>query len=111
MFEKPQQPPTETQGPPQDPLTSPLSCAVALGEYIRLEYGKQGVQEFVQSLSRLVPQELCGQMAERLHVAPPAPPPPLFREYAAPPRRQPEMGMDQIMQMMQMMQMMGKVNG
>lgn len=113
MSEKPPHPPLplpsgEPQNTGDEVQDSPLSCAVALGEYIRIEYGKQGVQEFVHSLAHLVPMDMCGQLAEQLRVETPSPPPPLYREHAPQPKR-PEMGMDQLMQMMQMMQMMGKM--
>jgi len=101
-------PSLEPQNAEVESATSPLSCAVALGEYIRLEYGKQGVQEFVHALARLTPPGLCAQLAEKLRVEAPAPPPPLFAQNAPQPKR-PDMGMDQLMQMMQMMQMMGKM--
>ena len=107
MADNLQQPIGAENALPSEPENSPLACAAALGEYIRIECGKQGVQEFVLSLARLVPSTLSEQLAQRLNAEPPPPPPPLFARHEPPPKRQ-EMGMDQMMQMMQMMQMFNK---
>ncbi|MCL2670828.1 MAG: hypothetical protein FWF10_02195 [Clostridiales bacterium] len=97
------------------PELTPLSCAIALGEFVRAEVGKRGVQEFVHCMCRFLPFELCEQLACRLSCEPPHRPPEPHCEHARgqqehehhnPPHEPPkkkEMSMEQMMQMMQMM--------
>ena len=66
---------------PQRNGPSPLSCAVTLGEAVRDEHGRAGVEAYVKALAPLLPRELTDQLAYRLNVpvpapAPPPPPPP-----------------------------------
>lgn len=92
--------------PRQQP--SPLNCAVLLGETIREQCGVRGVEEYVQSLSKLLPKDWVGQLAYRLNVPcppsePPPPPPP-----PPPPKSQPP-DMERLMQMLRMMERMKSV--
>ncbi|MBQ2202409.1 MAG: hypothetical protein II412_07525 [Clostridia bacterium] len=66
---------------PQRTGPSPLSCAVTLGEAVRDEHGRAGVEAYVKALSPLLPRELIDQLAYRLNVPIPAPaaPPSLRR--------------------------------
>ena len=60
--------------PPQRTGPSPLSCAVALGETVREEHGRAGVQAYVKALAPLLPQSLIDQLAYRLNVPAPCAP-------------------------------------
>lgn len=66
---------------PQRNGPSPLSCAVVLGEAVRDEHGRAGVEAYVKALAPLLPPSMIDQLAYRLNVpvpapAPPSPPPP-----------------------------------
>lgn len=66
---------------PQRNGPSPLSCAVVLGEAVRDEHGRAGVEAYVKALAPLLPPSMIDQLAYRLNVpvpasAPPPPPPP-----------------------------------
>ena len=66
---------------PQRNGPSPLSCAVILGEAVRDEHGRSGVESYVKALAPLLPRDLIDQLSYRLGVpvpvpAPPPPPPP-----------------------------------
>lgn len=97
------------------PELTPLSCAIALGEFVRAEVGKRGVQEYVQCMGHFLPWDTCEHLARRLQCDPPKrlPPPPHggipheHDEHAHHPHEAPkkkDMSMEQMMQMMQMMQ-------
>ena len=89
---------------PQRTGPSPLSCAVTLGEAVRDEHGRAGVEAYVKALSPLLPRELIDQLAYRLNVpipapaAPPQPPPP------PPMQRSPQPDMEKLFQMMRLME-------
>jgi len=90
------------------PELTPLSCAIALGEFVRAEVGRRGVQEFVHCMCRFLPFDVCEQMACRLGCEPPRRPPEPHCEprHEHPPHEPPkkkDMSMEQMMQMMQMM--------
>lgn len=82
---------------------SPLSCAVILGEAVRDEHGRAGVEAYVKALAPLLPRELIDQLSYRLNVPvpappcpqPPPPPPP-------PPQKAPDM--EKLFQMMRLME-------
>ena len=85
---------------PQRNGPSPLSCAVILGEAVRDEHGRAGVEAYVKALAPLLPRDLTDQLAYRLNVpvpqpAPCPPPPP-------PPKQQPDM--EKLFQMMRLME-------
>lgn len=89
---------------PQRNGPSPLSCAVVLGEAVRDEHGRAGVEAYVKALAPLLPRELLDQLAYRLNVpvptpAPPPPPPPL------PPPQRPPMQMPDMEKLFQMMRL------
>lgn len=86
---------------PQRTGMSPLSCAVTLGEAVRDEHGRAGVEAYVTALVPLLPAQLVDQLAYRLNVpvpspkpAPPPPPPP-------PPKPQ-QPDMEKLFQMMRL---------
>lgn len=54
---------------------SPLQAVVALGEYVRTEHGRVGVQQMVNALSPFLDGELGEQAARQLGVPPPKPRP------------------------------------
>ncbi len=88
---------------PQRTGPSPLACAVALGEAVREEHGRAGVEQYVKALAPLLPRDLIDQLAYRLNVPAPAvplPPPP------PPPQRPPMQApnMEQLFQMMRLME-------
>ena len=82
---------------PQRNGPSPLSCAVMLGEAVRDEHGRAGVQQYVKALSPLLPQSLIDQLAYRLNVSVPAPPSP-----PPPSRSAQQPDMERLFQMMQL---------
>lgn len=61
---------------PQRNGPSPLSCAVVLGEAVRDEHGRAGVEAYVKALTPLLPPSMIDQLAYRLNVPVPAPTPP-----------------------------------
>ena len=61
---------------PQRNGPSPLSCAVVLGEAVRDEHGRAGVEAYVKALAPLLPPSMIDQLAYRLNVPVPAPAPP-----------------------------------
>ena len=61
---------------PQKTGPSPLSCAVILGEAVRDEHGRSGVEAYVKALVPLLPPSMIDQLAYRLNVPVPAPAPP-----------------------------------
>lgn len=88
---------------PQRNGPSPLSCAVLLGEAVRDEHGRAGVEAYVSALSPLLPREFIDQLAYRLNVpvpkpAPVCPPPP-------PPPQKPPMQMPDMEKLIQMMRL------
>lgn len=89
---------------PQRTGPSPLSCAVTLGEAVRDEHGRAGVEAYVKALAPLLPHDLIDQLAYRLNVpipqAPPPPPPP------PPPAPKPSQApdMEKLFQMMRLME-------
>ncbi len=72
---------------PQRNGPSPLLCAVTLGEAVRDEHGRAGVEAYVNALAPLLPRDLTDQLAYRLNVPAPSPPcavpPPPAAEAAA----------------------------
>lgn len=87
---------------PQRTGPSPLSCAVTLGEAVRDEHGRAGVEAYVKALAPLLPRDLIDQLAYRLNVPvpqapPPAPPPPPPKPTQAP-------DMERLFQMMRLME-------
>lgn len=62
----------EWQGGPTQQRLSPLQAAVALGEHVRTEHGRDGVQRFIAALSPLLPDEVLQPAAQQLGVNPPA---------------------------------------
>ena len=86
--------------PPQRTGPSPLTCAVTLGETVREEHGRAGVQAYVKALAPLLPPSMTDQLAYRLNVPVPAPPPPP----SAPPvqKNAPPPDMEKLLQMMRL---------
>ncbi len=89
---------------PQRTGPSPLSCAVTLGEAVRDEHGRAGVEAYVKALAPLLPRDLIDQLAYRLNVPvpaapppPPPPPPPVSKSAQAP-------DMEKLFQMMRLME-------
>ena len=87
---------------PQRTGPSPLACAVTLGEAVRDEHGRAGVEAYVKALVPLLPASMIDQLAYRLNVpvpaiAPPPPPPP---PPAPAQRQQPDM--EKLFQMMRL---------
>ncbi len=87
---------------PQRNGPSPLSCAVTLGEAVRDEHGRAGVEAYVKALAPLLPPSMIDQLAYRLNVPVPAsaPPPP-----PAPAPQKPSMqgpDMEKLFQMMRL---------
>ena len=97
---------------PQRTGPSPLACAVALGEAVREEHGRAGVEQYVKALAPLLPRDLIDQLAYRLNVpvpaAPPPPPPP-----PAPPAPKPMQlpDMERLFQMMRLMEQLKPKGG
>ena len=97
---------------PQRTGPSPLACAVALGESVREEHGRAGVEQYVKALAPLLPRDLIDQLAYRLNVpvpaAPPPPPPP-----PAPPAPKPMQlpDMERLFQMMRLMEQLKPKGG
>ena len=94
---------------PQRNGVSPLFCAVTLGETVREEHGRAGVEAYVKALAPLLPRDMTDQLAYRLNVpapAPlcPAPPPP-----PPPPKQQPDM--EKLFQMMRLMEQLRPKGG
>ncbi len=88
---------------PQRNGPSPLSCAVTLGEAVRDEHGRAGVEAYVKALTPLLPPSLIDQLAYRLNVPVPAPcPPPAPPPPPPPPKPQPDM--EKLFQMMRLME-------
>lgn len=82
---------------------SPLFCAVSLGEVVREEHGRQGVQEYVRVLAPLLPRELVDQLAYRLNIPVPSPPPPPPQPAPPPPQKSAPMpDMEKLLQMMRL---------
>ena len=89
---------------PQRNGPSPLSCAVTLGEAVREEHGRAGVESYVKALVPLLPRDLIDQLAYRLNVpipAPAPPPPPNPPAPQKPPMQMPDM--EKLFQMMRLM--------
>lgn len=87
---------------PQRNGLSPLSCAVTLGEAVREEHGRAGVEAYVKALMPLLPPSMIDQLAYRLNVPVPAPaPPPPPPPPPAPRSQQPDM--EKLFQMMRLM--------
>ena len=97
---------------PQRTGPSPLACAVALGEAVREEHGRAGVEQYVKALAPLLPRDLVDQLAYRLNVpapaAPPPPPPP-----PPPPAQKPVQmpDMERLFQMMRLMEQLKPKGG
>ena len=88
---------------PQRNGPSPLSCAVALGEAVRDEHGRAGVEGYVKALSPYLPPSLIDQLAYRLNVpvpVPAPPPPPPAPAPQKPPVQMPDM--EKLFQMMRL---------
>ncbi|MBR4905862.1 MAG: hypothetical protein IKZ44_03330 [Clostridia bacterium] len=86
---------------PQRNGPSPLSCAVVLGEAVRDEHGRAGVEAYVKALAPLLPPSMIDQLAYRLNVPTPAPAPP-----PPPPAPQkPSMQMPDMEKLFQMMRL------
>lgn len=86
---------------PQRSGPSPLACAVTLGEAVREEHGRAGVEQYVKALAPLLPRDTIDQLAYRLNVpvpAAPLPPPPPSQK---PPMQMPDM--ERLFQMMRLM--------
>lgn len=86
---------------PQRTGPSPLACAVTLGEAVREEHGRAGVEQYVKALAPLLPRDTIDQLAYRLNVPVPAvplPPPPPSQK---PPMQMPDM--ERLFQMMRLM--------
>ena len=88
---------------PQRNGPSPLLCAVTLGEAVRDEHGRTGVEAYVSALAPLLPRELIDQLAYRLNVPVPAPPCPIPPPPPPPPPR-PQPDMEKLFQMMRLME-------
>jgi len=89
---------------PQRNGPSPLSCAVVLGEAVRDEHGRAGVEAYVKALAPLLPPSMIDQLAYRLNVPVPAPtpppPPPAPPAPQKPPMQMPDM--EKLFQMMRL---------
>ena len=85
---------------PQRNGPSPLSCAVVLGEAVRDEHGRAGVEAYVKALAPLLPRELLDQLAYRLNVPVPTPAPPPLPPPQRPPMQMPDM--EKLFQMMRL---------
>ena len=90
---------------PQRNGPSPLSCAVVLGEAVRDEHGRAGVEAYVKALAPLLPRDLLDQLAYRLNVPVPAPAPPPPPPLPPPPQR-PSMQLPDMEKLFQMMRLM-----
>ena len=88
---------------PQRNGPSPLSCAVILGEAVRDEHGRAGVEAYVKALSPLLPRDLVDQLAYRLNVPIPTPAPPPPPPTPPPPKPQ-QPDMEKLFQMMRLME-------
>ena len=87
---------------PQRTGPSLLACAVTLGEAVREEHGRAGVEQYVKALAPLLPRDMIDQLAYRLNVpvpAAPLPPPPPPQK---PPMQMPDM--ERLFQMMRLME-------
>lgn len=92
---------------PQRTGPSPLACAVTLGEAVREEHGRTGVEQYVKALAPLLPRDTIDQLAYRLNVpvpAAPLPPPP-----PPPPPQKPPMQMPDMERLFQMMRLMDQL--
>ncbi len=87
---------------PQRNGPSPLSCAVTLGEAVRDEHGRAGVEAYVKALLPLLPRDLVDQLAYRLNVPVPVPIPP--PPPPAPPPKPQQPDMEKLFQMMRLME-------
>ena len=89
---------------PQRNGPSPLSCAVVLGEAVRDEHGRAGVEAYVKALAPLLPPSMIDQLAYRLNVPVPVPtpppPPPAPPAPQKPPMQMPDM--EKLFQMMRL---------
>ena len=98
---------------PQRTGMSPLSCAVTLGEAVRDEHGRAGVEAYVKALAPFLPEKLIDQLAYRLNVPVPAPqsapPPPNPPPPPPAPKQQPDM--ERLFQMMRLMEQLRPKNG
>ena len=93
---------------PQRTGPSPLACAVTLGEAVREEHGRAGVEQYVKALAPLLPRDTIDQLAYRLNVpvpAAPLPPPPPSQK---PPMQMPDM--ERLFQMMRLMEQLRPKN-
>lgn len=89
---------------PQRTGPSPLACAVTLGEAVREEHGRAGVEQYVKALAPLLPRDTIDQLAYRLNVPVPAAPPP-----PPPPSQKPPMQMPDMERLFQMMRLMDQL--
>ncbi len=79
----------------------PLGGAVMLGAMIRGEYGREGVQRFVNRIAQLVPRAFLEQLSEQLDVtAPPRELPPEREPPAEKKREGPPIPPELLMQLM-----------
>ena len=100
---------------PQRTGPSPLACAVALGEAVREEHGRAGVEQYVKALAPLLPRDLIDQLAYRLNVpvpaAPPPPPPPPAPPAPPAPKPMQMPDMERLFQMMRLMEQLKPKGG
>ena len=89
---------------PQRTGPSPLACAVTLGEAVREEHGRAGVEQYVKALAPLLPRDTIDQLAYRLNVPVPAAPLP-----PPPPPQKPPMQMPDMERLFQMMRLMDQL--
>ena len=96
---------------PQKTGPSPLSCAVILGEAVRDEHGRAGVEAYVKALTPLLPPSMIDQLAYRLNVPVPTPapvPPPPPPQPAPQKPQQPDM--ERLFQMMRLFEQLRPKN-
>ncbi len=92
---------------PPRPTPSPIQCAVVLGDAIREEQGKRGVEEYLCALSGLLPPDWIEQIAYHLNVAPPRPRPMMPPQPPPPPPPpRPAPDMEKLMQVVRLMEQM-----
>lgn len=97
------------QGGPAQQRISPLQAAVTLGEHVRTEHGRAGVQRFVAALAPLLAEDLLQQAAQQLGV--PCPAKPVQAAGPGGPEHRGEPDMKQMLALMQAMQKGGGGGG
>lgn len=115
-----QEPPGGYQRP--GPPIPPLAAAIAMGEFILSEHGREGVRRYVRAIAPFLPPDLLEPLARRMGVpVPPPPPPPPEPAPEPPPPPKSALPPEQMMLLMQalgnkgggldpklLMQLMGK---